>query len=219
MTNSGAKGGENVELPFKASRKASGYTAETAAGMLHIDKRSLYRIEAGQQPAPPEMVWGMTALYQDPGLVRWHQSEADPIGRRINPPVLNGIVNSPQAVHLKLAEELEEAAPAATRLSRFIVNKLTAGDFAEHERRQYFILYGKCVSNVKQAIAEVEGSLMRMFGVAAIEEVGRVHRDRMLQKGYLLTKEKAPAEGTHNYSHHNIPLMGEQVKETGFYYQ
>lgn len=208
-----------MELPFKASRKASGCTAEAAAGLLHIDKRSLYRIEAGQQPAPPEMIWGMALLYRDPGLVRWHQSAADPIGRRVNPPVLNGIVSSPQAVHLKLAEELEEAAPIATSLSRFIVNKLTAGDFAEHERRQYFTLYGKCVSNVKQAIAEVEGSLMRMFGVAAIEEVGRTHRDRMLQKGYLRTKEKAPAEGTSNNSYHSLPLLSGQVKEAGLYYQ
>jgi hypothetical protein len=208
-----------VELPFKASRKVSGCTAENAAGMLHIDKRSLYRIEAGQQPAPPEMVWSMAVLYRSPGLVRWHQSADDPIGRRINPPVLNGIVNNPQAVHLKLAEELEEAAPAATRISRFIVNKLTAGDFTEHERRQYFTLYGKCVSNVKQAIAEVEGSLMVMFGVAALEEVGRAHRDRMLQKGYLRTKEKAPTEGPNNNLYHSLPLLDEQVKEAGHYYQ
>jgi hypothetical protein len=122
-------------------------------------------------------------------------------------------------VHLKLAEELEEAAPAATILSRFITNKLTAGDFAEHERRQYFTLYGKCVSNVKQAISEVEGSMMRMFGVAAIEEVGRAHRDRMLQKGYLHTKGKAFTERTHNYAHHKLPLPDEQVKEAGLYYQ
>lgn len=209
-----------MELPFKASRKASGYTADMVAGILHIDKRSLYRIEAGQQPATPETVWSMARLYRDPDLVRWQQSEADPIGRRINPPVLNGVVNNPQAVHLKLAEELEEAAPFATKLSRFMVNKLTAGDFSEHERRQYFALYGKCVSSVKQAIAEVEGCLMRMFGVEAIEEAGRAHRDRMLQKGYLRTKEKAPCEGTTNeISYHSLPLPSGRVKEEACYYQ
>lgn len=208
-----------MKLPFKESRKAAGLTAEEAARLLHLDKRSLYRVEAGQQPAGPELVWNMARLYGDPDLVRFHQSQLDPIGRRVNPPRLNNIVNSPQAVHLKLAEVMEEAAPLAARLCRFIVNKMAAGDFTGEERRQYFTLYGKCVSTVKQAIAEVEGSMMRVFGVEAIEEAGRAHRERMLQKGYLRTKEKAPKEGTEKHSYNSLPLPARQVKEACAAYQ
>lgn len=177
-----------MELPFKASRKACRLTAENAAKALHIDKRTLYRIEAGEQPAPPKLVWDMAVLYNDPDLVRWHQSEADHIGRRINPPILNGIVNNPQAVHFNLSRELEEAAPAAEKLCRMIINKSTNRDFTEQEQLEYFTLYGECVSNVKQAIAEVEGVMMKLFGVQAMEAAGRAHRNKMLQKGYLLTK-------------------------------
>lgn len=208
-----------MELPFRNSRKSAGYTAQAAADMLHVDKRSLYRIEAGQQPASPEMVWNMARLYNDPNLVRWHQSEADPVGRHTNPPVLNGIVNNPQAVHHKLAEELEEAAPIATKLARFITNKMTAHDFTEPEMRQYFALYGKCLSNVKQAIAEVEGVMMQMFGVEALEMAGAAHRDKMLQKGYLRTKEKALQGATDKISYESLTLPGCKVKESDGFYQ
>lgn len=183
-----------MELPFKKVRKKARLTAEVAASLLHIDKRSLYRIEAGQQPASPELIWNMAILYRDSYLIRWQQSIADPIGRRTGPPILNGIVHSPQAVHIKLAEELEEGAQAANKFCRFTANKLTADDFSEHDRKHYFALYAKCISNVKQAIAEAEGVLMQIFGVEALEEVGRAHKDRMLQKGYLRTKEKTPYE-------------------------
>jgi DNA-binding XRE family transcriptional regulator len=205
-----------VQLPFKNSRKQAGFTAQAAADLLHIDKRSLYRIEAGQQPAPPELVWNMAVLYGDPGLVRWQQSEADPIGRRINPPVLNGIVNSPQAVHYILARELDEAAPVADILCHLVTNKMTGRDFSEHEKSQYFVLYGKCVSNIKQAVAEAEGAMMRIFGVQAAEAAGKAHRDKMLQKGYLRTKEKAlPREGANEkISYDSLPLSDWQVKET-----
>lgn len=181
-------------LPFKLSRKACRLSAENASKVLHIDKRTLYRIEAGQQPAPPELVWNMAKLYSDPGLVRWHLSEADPIGRRIIPPVLNGIVNNPQAVHYNLARELEEASQVAEKLCRMITNKITEHDFTEHEKRQYFELYERCVSNIKQAIAEVEGVMMNIFGVQAAEAAGKAHRDKMLQKGYLRTKETPKVE-------------------------
>ncbi len=175
-------------LPFKTSRKACKLSAEDVAQALHIDKRSLYRIEAGQQSAPPELVWEMAKLYNDPNLIRWQQSEADPIGRRVNPPVLNGIVNNHQAVHYSLARELEEAAPVAEKLCCLVTNKIADRDFSEHEKVEYFSLYGKCVSNIKQAIVEVEGAMMKIFGVQAAEAVGKAHRDKMLQKGYLRTK-------------------------------
>lgn len=205
-----------MQLPFKNSRKQAGFTAQSAAELLHIDKRSLYRIEAGQQPAPAELVWNMAVLYGDPDLVRWQQSEADPIGRRVNPPVLNGIVNSPQAVHYCLARELDEAAPVADILCHLITNKMTQYDFTEHVKSQYFALYGKCVSNIKQAVAEVEGVMMRIFGVQAAEAAGKAHRDKMLQKGYLQTKEKAlPKEGAQeNTSYKSLTPPGWQVKET-----
>ncbi|TYO94870.1 helix-turn-helix domain-containing protein [Desulfallas thermosapovorans] len=205
-----------MELPFKKSRKQAGFTAQAAAEQLHIDKRSLYRIEAGQQPAPPELVWHMAELYGDPGLVRWQQSEADPIGRRVNPPVLNAIVNSPQAVHYCLVRELDEAVPAADMLCRLVTNKMTQYDFNEHEKSQYFALYGKCVSNIKQAVAEVEGVMMRIFGVRAAEAAGKAHRDKMLQKGYLQTKEKAlPKEGAQEKtSYQSLTPSSWQVKET-----
>lgn len=177
-----------MKLPFKLSRKKTKLTAENAAKLLHIDKRSLYRIEAGQQPAPPELVWKMAVLYNDPDLLRWQQSEADPIGRRVNPPILNGIVNNPQAVHYSLARELEEAAPIVEELCRLVINKLTDQDFTEQEKAKYFVLYGKCISNIKQAIAEVEGAMMKYFGVQALEVAGKSHRDKMLRKGYLRTK-------------------------------
>lgn len=218
VTNNGAKEVRKVELPFKKSRKASGYTAEAAASLLHIDKRSLYRIEAGQQPALPEMVWNMAGLYRDSDLFRWYQSEACPIGRKVSPPVLNGTVNSPQAVHCKLAEELEEAALSATEFGRLVLNKMTANDFSDPETRHYFTLYGICVSDVKQAIAEVEGCLIRMFGLEALELAARAHREKMLQKGYLRTKEKAPLRGTEKISYDSLPLSEPRVKESSCYY-
>jgi len=208
-----------LKLPYKGSRKAAGYTAQEAAEVLHIDKRSLYRIEAGQQQASPEMAWQMARLYKDPDLIRWYQSEVDPVGRRMQPPVLNGIVNSPQAVHYKLVEVLGEAVPAASELCSLTTNKLAAPDFTEHEIRQYFSLYGKCISNVKQAVAEVEGAAMRMFGFDAVEEAGKAHRDKMLQKGYLRTKEKAHHGATDKISYESLPLSHYQVKEPCCYYQ
>ena len=208
-----------MELPFKNSRKQAGLSAQSAANLLHMDKRTIYRIEAGQQPALAQLVWDMAKLYNDPSLVRWQQCEADPIGRRVNPPVLNGIVNNPQAVHCKMAEELAEAALAAAEMCRFVINKMTACDFSDHERRQYFALYGKSVSNVKQAIAEVEGVMMKMFGVEAIEVAGSAHRDKMLQKGYLRTKEKALSGAIQKLSDESLPLTKWQVKEESFYYQ
>lgn len=207
-----------MALPYKNSRKSAGYKAEEAAGQLHMDKRSLYRIEAGEQPAPPDMVWNMARLYQDPHIIRWYQSEVDPIGRRINPPELAGIVNSPQVVHYKLAGEMEEAVPAAAELCRLIINKVTACDFTEQEVRQYFALYGKSVSNVKQAIAEVEGALMRIFGVEALEVAGRAHRERMLVKGYLVKKEKAPLGAIPKISYDSLSLSDWQVKEPVYIY-
>lgn len=179
-----------MKLPFKSSRKACRLSAESAANALHIDKRTLYRIEAGQQAVTPELVWNMARLYDDPGLIRWYRSEVDPIGRRVDPPVLNGIVNNPQAVHHKLAEELEEATQLATQLARLITNKMTAHDFTEPEKCRYFELYGECVSDIKQVLAEVEGAMAKMFGLETLEVVGSAHRDKMFQKGYLRTKSK-----------------------------
>lgn len=195
-----------MEIPYKESRNRANMKAEEAAKALHIDKRTLFRIEAGEQQATPELVWNMAKLYNDPDVLRWHRSQIDPIGRRIDPPHLNGIVNSPQSVFGKLAEELEEAAPAATQLFRFLLNKMTSLDFTELELRQFYLMYYQCVTDVKQVLAEAEEALMRMFGVEAAEEANRAHKDKMLQKGYLLTKEKALSGLQVNLSYKSLSL-------------
>ena len=42
--------------------------------------------------------------------------------------------------------------------------------------------------------------MMRIFGVRVAEAVGKAHRDKMLQKGYLQTKKSPPkGRGSRKY--------------------
>lgn len=180
------------ELMYKHFRIEAGKPAERAAEELSISPRTLHRYESGEISPPPEIVYQMAVIYQAPALIRWYRANICPIGRKLEPPVLNNIDTSPLTRFFKYSEELEEAVPAALQMARMMVNKKSALDFNEEEISELEWLTEQAFTDVSQSLAEAWEAYMEIFGICAGEDVMSRHRLKMEERGYL-NKKKKPA--------------------------
>ncbi len=178
------------ELMYKHFRIEAGKPAERAAEELSISPRTLHRYESGEISPPPEIVYQMADIYHAPAIIRWYRASICPIGRKLEPPVLNNIDTSPLARFFKYAEELEEAVPAAREMTKMMVNKRSALDFNDEEISELEWLTEQVLTDIFQGAAEAWEAYMDIFGVDAGEEAMNRHRQKMMERGYLQTKKK-----------------------------
>ena len=66
---------------LKAARNAAGLSREEAAHRLHVGSRTLASYELGETLAPPDVVMGMSRVYDDPTLPADYCAILCPIGQ------------------------------------------------------------------------------------------------------------------------------------------
>jgi transcriptional regulator with XRE-family HTH domain len=66
---------------LKAARNAAGLSREEAAHRLHVGSRTLACYELGETLAPPDVVMGMSRVYDDPTLPADYCASICPIGQ------------------------------------------------------------------------------------------------------------------------------------------
>lgn len=175
---------------YKHFRIEAGKPAERDAEELSISPGTLHRYESGEISPPPKIVYQMAKIYRAPALIRWYRASACPMGRKLEPPVLNNIDRSPLARFFKYAEELEEAVPAAREMAGIMLNKRAAVDFSDEEMSELEWLAGQALTDISQALAEAWEAYMDILGIEAGEKAMAVHREKMVKRGYLIEKKK-----------------------------
>ncbi len=177
---------------FKKSRMKAGHTQEKAAEMTGYSIREIQRFEAGTQFPPAESVLLMAEKYNSPELIRWYRGEMDPIGREFQPPVLNNVNTSLFARFCKYVEELDEASDATKLAAKIILNKNSADQCTEWEVEELMELFQEAVADIHQALDELQQTYMEFFGVRFHIEIMRRHREKMINRGYLVVENKKP---------------------------
>lgn len=175
-------------------RIQAGITLEQARDMLGYSIRHIQRFEAGELIPPPDTIYVMAREYNAPQILRWYRGENDPIGRKMDPPVLNNVNKSLFARFCKYAEELEEAAPAARLAAKILMNKESAIECDDEELHKLALCMEQAVTDIKQVLDEVQECYMNFFGVDYHSKLMIRHRQKMISRGYLKENRKpAPA--------------------------
>lgn len=174
--------------PFKHCRKLAGKTVEQAAEELAVSVRQLHRYEADEIIPPPDIVMKMAEIYHAPTLIRWYRANIDPVGKKLEPPILNRINRSHFARLSILAKELREGYEAAMRMAQISVNKNSDADFTEAEKEEFFQQYTQAITDSKQAVCEAEEACMELFGVRMGLEAMERHWSKMISHGYLVVE-------------------------------
>lgn len=78
---------QTLELPYKTSRKAAGYTQQQALEFLCVADTTLSSYENGAN-VPDDVVDRMCQLYNDPLLAYWHLQHTTALGMKYLPPIL-----------------------------------------------------------------------------------------------------------------------------------
>lgn len=195
---------------FRKCRLEANVTLEEARDYLGYSIRQIQRFEAGEQFPPPGTIYDMSVCYKSPQLLRWYRGNIDPIGQKMEPPVLNNVNQSLFARFCKYAEELEEAVPAAQMAAKILMNKERANQCTDQEIQRLIELFEQAVTDVGQVMEEMQEGYMGFFGVNFHSKLMQRHREKMIDRGYLIENIKpalAVAEERAAYGQKNKPLV------------
>lgn len=122
---------------WQHARNTVQISRETAAGELHIGARTLADYESGKTVPPPEVVLGMSRLYERPEMTQLYCRHYCSIGAAYSYDVLNAVNLDPASILIKLQTEMAEVQKIFPRMLEIIINKNQRDDFTPEEWSEF----------------------------------------------------------------------------------
>lgn len=171
---------------FRSAREIVGISQEAAAFQLHIGHRTLCDYEKHKTVPPPDVVLGMSRVYDKPEMTQVYCRQYCAIGQAYSYEILNSINSDVSSVLIKLMTELDEAKEALMKMMQLAINKKSRDDFNPEELAE-LIKYLDQFMDVEHNFEVLKISVSSWLDIS---EVVKYHNNKCMQKGYI-KKEKA----------------------------
>lgn len=171
---------------FRSARQSINISQEAAAFSLHIGSRTLNDYEKHKTVPPPDVVLGMSRLYEKPEMTQKYCKDYCSIGQAYSYEILNAINDDVPTVLMKLMTEMDEARESLNQLMKLAINKKCRDDFGPEE----WLDFVKHLDQFMDVEHNLEVLKISIGSWCDVSEIVSYHNNKCIQKGYI-KKEKA----------------------------